>query len=402
MSNLKERFKHSYLSNYTDIPEGSWQILPLLFIEAFVMSLSFFIAVFFKKALNFTPLQIGTLISIQLAGTFIGSALTGFLSTRFKPIQLTLVGFMSLALTFMSLSASPGFQTAMPIMFLMGVASVLMMVSNLTAFVRTSSLSGKKNQLIVLQGVIFNLTVSITAFVVSFTEANTLKHLFAAISIILLLTAIIVHRITPAQSVQYKPNKSNYKPDIKLFWLLIPNLFFYGLTFAVVKVFYATDIQQHIHSPWLQSALLSLNPFMVVFIQPWLIQKVSNKGNDVKQLLLGGILVSLGYACFGFSTNIAILSLLIITATLGELIYSPLSKKFASQLFGEGYEGSGLATWKLSFYASGMIGASLSGYMAEHFSHTIAWSLCAMLALTCIIQWGFLFSSPATETVQAT
>jgi MFS family permease len=76
-------------------------------------------------------------------------------------------------------------------------------------------------------------------------------------------------------------------------------------------------------------------------------------------------------------------------ATLGEMIFAPISKTFASTFLGSGNEGVGFAIWKISYYLSGVFGASVSGYIGHYYGHQKAWSICALLLLCVIIYYLF-------------
>jgi predicted MFS family arabinose efflux permease len=377
-------FLKHYLSNYIDIPRASWRVIPLIFLESLVMSVSFFIAVFFTKSLEFSTQIVGNLISMMMFGTFAGAILSGYLTIRILPSKITAFGFLLVSLSFLSLSISRDIFVLMPVMFLLGVGSVFMMIANLTALVRTATDDKSKNQLIVLQGVIFNITVSITGFLFSYLHPSNFYLLFKLLSIMLILSGLYLFKqkivIPSKQTIDKKRSKIHW--DLAL--LVVPSVFFYGLVFSVVKVFYAIDIQQKFDAPLLQSMMLSANPFMVIFIQPLLVSFIK-KNDGLEYMTLGAILISVGYILFGFSKGLLPVLTLIMIATIGEMIFSPLSKKYASSMYGEGFEGMGLATWKLVYYLSGIIGASLSGTLGANYGHSYAWSMCGMLGLISLL-----------------
>ncbi len=63
-------------------------------------------------------------------------------------------------------------------------------------------------------------------------------------------------------------------------------------------------------------------------------------------------------------TNYFILSILYLgLATIGEMIFSPVSKKVAANSFGHGNDGIGFAAWKTNYYLSDVIGGLFVEYL---------------------------------------
>lgn len=75
----------------------------------------------------------------------------------------------------------------------------------------------------------------------------------------------------------------------------------------------------------------------------------------------------------------------IFTAALGEIIFSPFSKKITASCFSRGNEGLGLALWKTTYYLSNILGATFVGYTAEHHRTLNIWYLCAPLSLAMVV-----------------
>ena len=126
--------------------------------------------------------------------------------------------------------------------------------------------------------------------------------------------------------------------------------------------------------------LLSVNPLIVIFIQPLLFNKLG-KTRDITLLATGGVLLGIGYLLFGTTTLFLPSVIFISIATFGEMIFSPVSKKLASTLFGSGKEGLGLASWKMTYYLSGVFGAFSMGYLTEAYKNINIWFVCLLLSL---------------------
>ena len=92
-----------------------------------------------------------------------------------------------------------------------------------------------------------------------------------------------------------------------------------------------------------------------------------------------------GYVMFGLSTYLIPSILFVFLATVGEMIFSPISKKLAATSFGYGNEGIGLASWKMTYYFSGVLGAVFVGYLGENFQKLNIWLICIPLSIAIIL-----------------
>lgn len=380
-----------FFANYFDVPKGTGKVALLVFIESFAISISFFVSIYLSKSLGFNQVQIGNLISIMLAGTCAGSFLSGYLVSFIKPSIVASVGFVLFALGFLLLAVISSFELLLPVMFLCGVGGVFMMIANLTALIRLAKDDAMKDRLIVLQSVIFNLTVSVAAFLLSYLTHTQLSKMFLLLAFSLVIAAVIALRLDLTSRKVIIKRKDEKQPIINrpLLLTLIPMIACYGIVFSIVKTYFAIDTVERFDNHLLAWIVMSANPMLVIFIQPGLVRSLRNKGNT-QLLLLGGSLLCGGYLLFGLSKMIIPSLIFIAIASIGEMIFSPISKKMAACSLGYGNEGMGLAVWKITYYLSGVFGASFSGYLGHSFNHQYAWMICLPL-LMCIILCATLY-----------
>lgn len=371
-----------YVSHYLDVPKGFGKVAWLLLVESLAMSVSFFIAVYFSKSLGFNQAQIGYCISIMLTGSFCGAVVSGYLSRRINSILLTSVGFISFGVAFSFLSLTESFYNMLPIMFTCGFSSVLMMTSNLTSLVKLPGDEHSKNKALVLQSVIFNFTVTITAYIISSFSYKSLRALFVMIAASLFIAGLMTIKmnLNVTKKISVPTVRKKLNPNIKLLSCIVPMIICYSIVFSMVKIFFAIDAVNRFENNLLSWIIMSLNPMLVVFLQPTLFNFIKNKDN-ILLLSIGGICLCLGYLFFGITKMFIPSIFFIIIATVGEMIFAPISKRLASSALGEGNEGMGISMWKVIYYISGIIGASSTGYIGHNFGHNYAWLVCLPLSI---------------------
>ena len=185
-------FFKNYLANYIDVPKGTGVIMPLVVIESLAMCVSYLISIYLVNSLHFSAFQVGKLISLLSLGTCIGSLLSGYLTTRISVMKVSSLGLFIYALGFFLLSFVTSYSYLLIILFLCGVGGVFMMIGNLTALIKLADSDLMKNRIIVLQSVVFNLSLSISGFLMSYFQAGAIRNLFLTFGFLLLVSGVCV------------------------------------------------------------------------------------------------------------------------------------------------------------------------------------------------------------------
>jgi hypothetical protein len=174
------------------------------------------------------------------------------------------------------------------------------------------------------------------------------------------------------------------KKEFSSISLIIFMIFFYGIIYSLVKIHFPVETVSRFHNSFYRWLILSINPLMIIFLQPLLIGRLKNKGN-IFLLFSGAFFLGVGYALFGISTYLTFSIIFILLAAIGEMLFSPISKKLIATSFGYGNEGIGFAVWKMTYYFSGVLGAIFIGYLGEQFKDLNMWLVCLPLSLALII-----------------
>ncbi len=384
MDSVANTWLKNYLANYTDVPKGTGKVIPLVVIESIAMCVSHLISIYLVHFLHFTTFQVGKLLSAFSLGTCIGSLISGYLTTKISVIKVSAFGIFLYALGFFLLSSITSYSYLLIVLFLCGIGGVFMMIANLTALIKLADSDAMKNRIVVIQSVVFNLSFSISSFFMSYFHAERLKSLFLLFGFLLLCSAILL--LSRDDGFVMEKRKINYA--VKRNWsalsMIIPIVFFYGVIYSLIRIYFPLEAVSRFNNPFLSWLVLSLNPIMIIFIQPLLISKLQAKGNLVL-LSTGAFFLGLGYVLFGTTSYLTLSLIFIFFASIGEMLFSPISKKMAATSFGPGNEGLGLATWKMTYYFSGVIGAIFVGYVGENYANINIWTICAPLSLSIIL-----------------
>lgn len=385
----------SYLGNYISIPTLAWLILPLILMDTFVSSLCLNISVYFTKVKHFEQFFIGEAISLYYVGSFIGAWLGGTLSLKYSSLKIASLSSIFLGLGLLFLIKTGGSTELKIIILLIGVLTNFLSTNNLASFVRTAGTDNEmKLKLVNLDLAVFNLSFSLSAYVFIYLGVEKIQSVLIFTSMLLCILGLYAYSIrnieifsSPKISCKDKLCRpKNYKILIGI--LLTVGIV--GLIFSMVKVIYAPTIEKRFGDNSVSVLIASINPWLIFLIQPLLVNYIK-RTNNIVIMSLGSFIIGLGYFLFGYSVTLGMTIFSLFFLTLGEILYSPLSKSIIIALFEHGREGFALGLWRGVFLGSGFLGPIISGWVAQSYGDMYVWNICGTLGLSGLIL-GFLIS----------
>lgn len=387
-----KRFFEKIYNIYWGLPKLTKTILPIIIIEHLVIAFCLNISAFFKKVYHMHFDSIGQFISLFYAGCFVGALVGGLLTTKFRTTKISGIGLILMSIAFMSLFYSINTWVLSVSMFSLGALGAMSTTSNTASLVRSvKDNENLKLKVISLELILFNLSFSLVSFILLDLNPEQIYFFVKALSLLLLMTGcwaiyycrdkvfypVISRHSNQATSALFLPEKK------KEFVILMSMILCVGLIFSMVKVVFTPTLIERFGSNYIAATAASINPLVLFFLQPLIIDSIKKK-NSSWFLGVGGFLIGLGYFLFGmvdsFSMTVVVLTLL----TVGEMMFSPLSKHFNIQLYKKGQEGVASGVWRAVFLGSGIIGPEISGYLAESQNAFWVWFLCVILGLICL------------------
>lgn len=274
------------------------------------------------------------------------------------------------------------------LMLLLGLLTNLFSISNMANFVKTAKIDPeKKLQLINLELVIYNLSFSLSAFVLIKLSINQIHLTLILTSFLLCFLGIIAHFIKDQgifsppiidyQEALCRP-KSYKKLGVTLLFVT-----FVGLMFSMSKVIYTPTIAHRFGDTGISVLIASINPWIIFLVQPFLVNRLK-KRNHIKLMGIGGFIIGISYLLFGMSSSLIFSALALTILTLGEMMFAPISKHRIVSLFQDGREGFALGLWRSVFLGSGFFGSFFSGWLSQNHGNMLVWKSCGILGLFCL------------------
>ncbi|KTD70139.1 multidrug resistance protein, MFS family [Legionella steelei] len=381
------------LNLYFGVPKLTKMLLPIIFLEHVVIAFCLNIAAYFRKINYFNYDLIGQFISTYYFGCLLGALIGGALTLHFYTTKISGIGMLFISVDLYCLLSSSNQWIINLLMFLLGLIGTIVATSNTVSLIRTVK-ENIKLKVISLELILFNLAFSLVSFILLDLNSKEIFQFMKYFSVILFfagLSALIFYRnliFAPLQKKSYN-SKSFLPPKKQEFFILISMIFCFGLVFSMVKVVFAPTLIERFGSNAISATIASINPWIIFFIQPLIVNRIKNS-NSTWFLGCGGLIVGLSYFTFGMVSSFALTVIVLILLTFGEMMFSPLSKHLNIQLYGEGKEGIASGIWRAVFLGSGILGPVLSGYITEYYGSYIVWECCSLLGLICFTFSFFL------------
>ncbi|HHT9922951.1 TPA: MFS transporter [Legionella pneumophila] len=379
----------SWFYKYIAIPRHSLLLVPIILLDSIITTSCMNLALYLTKVKQFSILDIGETISMYYIGCFLGSFMGGSLTTKYSSVNLSCISSILLGGIYINLLYINNPLNMKLCMFIVGVLVYVLSVSNVTNLLKPAKDKNTKLKLISTELILFNISYSISATVLLILDFNQINSVLISIGILLIFLGIITFyllRTNPIfnQNHVYEEIKSNRIINIKKLIIVLSSVVVIGLIFSSIKVIYTPTIQERFGSTGLAVIIASINPWLIFLIQPIVIEKIKNM-NNILMMGFGGLGIGVGYCAFGFSSLFYTSSICLVVMTIGEILFSPLSKSLVVSQFDSNCDGLALGLWRGVFMGSGFIGPLVSGYLSHQFGNIAVWRLCGILGLICFL-----------------
>lgn len=143
--------------------------------------------------------------------------------------------------------------------------------------------------------------------------------------------------------------------------------------FATVPVYYKTI--HHLTEGQI-GLLLGMNGMLIFLFEMPLINWLENSRiSKATVLLIGTLILGLGFLVFNLSEWVGILILSMFFITLGEMLIFPFANSFAMERSQKGKAGEYMALFPIAFSAAHIIGPNIGMQLIENYGYGFTWSM---------------------------
>lgn len=143
--------------------------------------------------------------------------------------------------------------------------------------------------------------------------------------------------------------------------------------FATVPVYYKTV---HLLTEGQIGLLLGMNGMLIFLFEMPLINWLENsRVSKATVLLIGTLILGLGFLVFNLSEWVGILVISMFFITLGEMLIFPFANSFAMERSQKGKAGEYMALFPIAFSAAHIIGPKIGMQFIENYGYGFTWSM---------------------------
>ncbi len=286
-----------YYSSYTGLSASAWQGIFISFIEATLMGVCYFLAIYFVTELHLSIADAGMIMAFYGVGTIFGGMLGGKLSDLIPPRIVSIGSLVLQAVAYFLLIKLKSTPLLMLNLFIIGIGSYGFITSN---HVWTLSRCKQEERLkaINILDVVSNLGLALSGLIISLISTKNFNSLFFMAGCLISLTAVsllISNKNQFTNTIRQDDKTISSKPsDHKIIYFVLVCLFLVGFIISQTNSTYPIYLQSIFPAMGTRSfgILFTLNAILVVVFQgPF----VNQLGKFNKILLIGSGAFFIGF-----------------------------------------------------------------------------------------------------------
>ncbi|MEP2024129.1 MAG: MFS transporter [Reichenbachiella sp.] len=382
----------AYIQSYQGLSREIWLLALITLINRAGTMVVPFLSLYLTASLGYTLSQVGWVMTAFGTGSILGAWLGGKLTDLFGYYKIMLASLIGSGVIFIVVQYLNDFW------FLAGGVFVLMLVADMFrpamyVSIRAYSKPENNTRSVTLIRLAINLGFSFgpamggliiaTMTYGSLFWIDGITCLVASILLYLLLNekdgTVVNHEIAVGQKRQSAYSDLPYLVFLAIVFL---TAIVFLQMFATVPVYYKTV---HLLTEGQIGLLLGMNGMLIfLFEMPLINWLENNRISKATVLLIGTLILGLGFLVFNLSewTGILIISMLFIT--LGEMLIFPFANSFAMERSQKGKAGEYMALFPIAFSAAHIVGPNIGMQLIEANGYNFTWSMTFIVTIVSI------------------
>lgn len=374
---------NAYIQSYQGLSREIWLLALITLINRAGTMVVPFLSLYLTASLGYSLSEVGWVMTAFGIGSIMGAWLGGKLTDQFGYYKIMLASLVGSGVIFIVVQYLNEFW------FLAGGVFVLMLVADMFrpamyVSIRAYSKPENNTRSVTLIRLAINLGFSFGPAVGGIIIA-TLAYgsLFWIDGITCLVASILLYLLLnekngkPINDVKPSAQKSQ-SPYTDLSYLVFLAIVFltaivFLQMFATVPVYYKTI--HHLTEGQI-GLLLGMNGLLIFLFEMPLINWLENgRVSKATVLLIGTLILGMGFLVFNLSEWVGILILSMFFITLGEMLIFPFANSFAMERSQKGKAGEYMALFPIAFSAAHIIGPNIGMQLIESYGYNFTWSI---------------------------
>lgn len=383
-----------YLKHYSGLSKPVFYILLLQFFDSIIISICYFLPLFFVNQLKFDIVLASYVIAFFSLGTVFGGIIGGKIADKITPVKTVIISLILQGLAFLCLAYIRFSYALMLDLLILGIATYSFNTAN---FLWALSYCGQdpqqKLKVITLLDTSSNLGLGISALFIGLFITKSLFFLAIFSGISLLMISINLLKLKNENFIHISPPENNMQEfeiteshSKLLMCYVLFSLFLSGLIISQLGSTYS--IYLHELFPQKQFSgfglLFALNTFLIVVAQTPL-ANYCYRFNRIFIIGIGVFLLGSGMCMLSFSISYLLAMLACIIYTIGEMLFFSVAQLTYYENTPVSKKGFFLGIYRMIYASSRVLGPAAGGYIYQQFGSTTLWNLCGIIGLICFL-----------------
>ncbi|MFZ2323808.1 MAG: MFS transporter [Ignavibacteriaceae bacterium] len=340
-----------------------------------------FLALYLTKRIGVTPAEAGTALLVYGLAAFLAAPLTGKLSDKLGSLKVMKFALFGSGVLFFAYSFINDYNWILVATFILAAVNESFRPANLSLITEIVT-PPQRRMAFALNRLAINAGMSVGPVIGGFLTLIDFRYLFyanavASIAAGIYFTSVKWSSLSPEKTVEAgeekaKLNISIFSDKKFLFFLIaiIPANFVFFQQLGALPLYIVNDLGYTTAAFGLFNAI---NTVLIILVEV----PLNNWMNDTpykKSLMIGALLAGIGFGGFAIATTVFSLAITIIIFTFGEMIFSPTTAAYASEIAPAERRGEYMGYYQMTFSFAFSAGPWLGTVVYQHYGSVILWS----------------------------
>ncbi|MFD0964073.1 MDR family MFS transporter [Pseudofulvibacter geojedonensis] len=381
----------NYIDSFSGLSKEVWWLSLITLINRAGTMVIPFLSLYLTESLDFTPSNVGWIMSAFGLGSAAGSWLGGKLTDKIGYYKVMLFSLLLTGLLFIGLQFLTTFSS-----FCLGIFIVMTVADTFrpAMFVALSAYSKPENKTrsVTLIRLAINLGFSagpaVGGLIITYLSYGGLfwvDGITCALASILLLKVLNPKKAIVIDEEKVINPKSAYTD--KTFWVFLVAMSLFGIVFmqffSTIPLYYKNI---HFLSEFQIGLLMGMNG-SIIFVLEMPVVKWLEKTKRSKSglMLIGAILTGLSFIILTTTSWVGILVISMLLVTIGEMIAFPFSNAFAMDRSKRGNKGEYMALYSIAFSIAHIFSHNGGMHLIEYIGYNNTWYIITAISTICIL-----------------
>ena len=388
----------SYLEAYRGLSPSAWWLSFVMLVNRMGTMVLPFMTLYMTERQGVSVAKAGFVMTVFGIGTICGGFLGGKLTDKIGFYRIQVFSLLSGGALFIVLGQMQDYWSICAVAFILSLCNEAFRPANSAAIAHYSEKSNRTRTL-ALNRLAINLGWAVGGAVGGFVAARSYHLLFWIDGLTNIGAAVLLWLLlAPSKNKEHHVKKedntevaiSAYKDKPFLLFIVLNTVFAFCFfqIFTTIPVYFKQDL---LLSESSIGIVMALNGVLVAVIEMFLIHKLQGKKDEMSYVLIGTILVSIGFITLNILPGMFSLAVIfILFVTVGEIINMPFAATFWMNRSNSKSMGQYAGLFTISWAVAQIAGPGLGALIAEKWGFNTLWWFVGLLCMSTIIGYRWI------------